>query len=1777
MDNSPEGFGPWQILLTMNADSHLRQLRKKSPELFDNAVEKIRDLSFGHFSPRNHILISETENAVPIFKAVIKGKSRLVYQVDCILDSEEQVERQALRIFGVYTHAQMRRSDSFWNTVARDLARQGSQYRQRCLERSKPRTTGNNIFLPITYTELGGFSGSATEEIFAEPLAPPAVDVDFAELLAMHRIVVLSKPILNSLLAGYEIPFLGQPSIAEQEVIDHTTSCVVIGRSGTGKTWTIIYKIIGVQRAWTEVAEQGIAMPRQMFVTRSRMLADQVWATVSQLIKSFRLASLSQNELAELAAHPIEGDREGDRRSGFLPRRWSELEDKHFPLFVTFDELCSLLDADNGDAVQTVGLKNGIELEVDPESLLSAVSGQRFIATYWKHFPQTLMKRLDPMSVFNEFVGVIKGSAATISATRGYLDKSAYMELSSRTYPMFVDQRETLYDLFRSYLRLQRQRQERDGADRTHKLLQAISARLPNPQIDLMYIDEAQDNLTIDMYLLRKLCRNSNGIVWAGDTAQTIAVGSAFKFSELKATMHDLEKKEGNPKHVPPRTFHLCINYRSHAGIADCAQTIVSLIVAFWPNSIDRLDPERGWRRGPKPAFFGGYQDTGATFIDYKYTPDTKLTLGSEQCIIVRDENAKETLLARGITSALVLTVYQSKGLEFNDVLLYNMFGDSEVSHTQWRAICKLHTDDSLIDNGAGDRHRGVCRELKLAYVALTRARNRVWIVDDSEKALPMVHLWMSRHQIRVPSDNQNDEEIAQITATRSSVTDWAKQGMRFMDKEQYQLAFQCFEQADMPTEREVAHAYILRETAETPEQYLIAARKFEQALSASTSSGNHALRIACAMCYACAGDSEASAAMYCQAGDFKNAVRQYCKVPMMELARDLVIQYGQREVRSSDFNRICLYFLRNKRQREAMELFTTPQEAVTFLESRSMFRELVTYHEEAKNYEEAANVLLKGLNNLPAAVDMMFRDSHKMELVKRGTDLLLGDLWYRLSLTSTSVPDSRNKIHSTFSRLVSDRLRFNTTQYNGSTRHENELRMFQSIILRNTQQLFGYGARALEKEALDRAILAHDYAFTYLSEDARSEGPSAPLITSHTALVLKTLRTYVSTITTLCHDRRSWTAFQIRNVVSQPGSHVLPEGTFLHAAARMLSIHVKAHEEDHVRGSKITTSSLRQLLSNATGLLARQRVVGISEACKTIPILRPCVEFSLTGRCPAYSIITPRGGCLWEHDQGGLHSLNEDGLHNRLRIYLQIILTIDSLPPDLGDRNGCRAIWTERMYWMNALCRDLWVPFFEHGAIHMFNRQALIAEISGATTVLREWICEILFAHRILGSEADRWQIPKDLWHRAIPSAALLSYALDRLRDWSPATVCQWSRRSWQRLADEDHISGPAGFATHTEQGRPEKPGALLYLRFLHSKQPSRYPGLIAHLAQGLSTAFVITSGRASGSPLNKVRFVRGWLVNLQKLWRSKHTQEKTHADEDVDDFANCLSVIHASGTYHDDAAIKESGLVVANTNPVVANTVIKKNLEDVCRSLFLLGYYHRYFNNPDAKSRIVEALKGVPKGLPKSDFLVHAFNSNGPDEWDHLSRTVWRSVPRSDTWNHLVLVLSKEHNEQQERPQEPGPLTVIYTTEAELQEKLFVPAPAHGQTPTPFPKSWLESKPDQPPPAASAQHEVAAAERSASGSVQAAHTAAPDRPPVPDHELSQTTPAATDAAHTGNATQTIPEVQTSHGENRAPTPADVETDDGLEGGSTHPPSTMTVTTAPLLEHTAAEDSRTG
>lgn len=100
----------------------------------------------------------------------------------------------------------------------------------------------------------------------------------------------------------------------------------------------MLYKILGMERAWSQhdqIPDATIGKPRQLFVTKSKMLAKKVEEYYCKLAASHGVGHRPAQQHAELL---INLDEETGWRKD-LPRRFSQLKDDHFPLFLTFDEV----------------------------------------------------------------------------------------------------------------------------------------------------------------------------------------------------------------------------------------------------------------------------------------------------------------------------------------------------------------------------------------------------------------------------------------------------------------------------------------------------------------------------------------------------------------------------------------------------------------------------------------------------------------------------------------------------------------------------------------------------------------------------------------------------------------------------------------------------------------------------------------------------------------------------------------------------------------------------------------------------------------------------------------------------------------------------------------------------------------------------------------------------------------------------------------------------------------------------------------------------------------------------------------------------------------------------------------------------------------------------------------------------------------------------------------------------------------------------------------------
>ena len=103
----------------------------------------------------------------------------------------------------------------------------------------------------------------------------------------------------------------------------------------------MLFKMLGIEHAWEQLPNKP-HKPRQIFVTQSRVLATKVGKYFDKLMLSLKAATLSPEELREMG-RKIEEDTglidldDLDQWRSDLPRRFSELTDANYPLFITYD------------------------------------------------------------------------------------------------------------------------------------------------------------------------------------------------------------------------------------------------------------------------------------------------------------------------------------------------------------------------------------------------------------------------------------------------------------------------------------------------------------------------------------------------------------------------------------------------------------------------------------------------------------------------------------------------------------------------------------------------------------------------------------------------------------------------------------------------------------------------------------------------------------------------------------------------------------------------------------------------------------------------------------------------------------------------------------------------------------------------------------------------------------------------------------------------------------------------------------------------------------------------------------------------------------------------------------------------------------------------------------------------------------------------------------------------------------------------------------------------
>ena len=292
--------------------------------------------------------------------------------------------------------------------------------------------------------------------------------------------------------------------------------------------------------------------------------------------------------------------------------------------------------------------------------------------------------------VWMEIKSFIKGSAEAFLNESGFLTKDQYVQIGKKRAPNFNGDREVIYSLFLAYRKKMSSLNYFDEMDVCFNVFKRLRGQ-PYPiwGFHEIYVDETQDFTQSELLLLLKCSLNPNAMFFTGDTAQSIMKGVAFRFCDLQslfvAAKQEFERNEVmSPVMVPKQVHQLTHNYRSHSGILQLASSVVKLLEIFFPDSFDRLKPDVGLFEGPKPVILNAddFEQLALLLQGTKRKTTSSIDFGAHQAVLVQSEESKR-LLPLELRHGIVLSIYEAKGLEFDDVLLFNFFKDSPVSESR--------------------------------------------------------------------------------------------------------------------------------------------------------------------------------------------------------------------------------------------------------------------------------------------------------------------------------------------------------------------------------------------------------------------------------------------------------------------------------------------------------------------------------------------------------------------------------------------------------------------------------------------------------------------------------------------------------------------------------------------------------------------------------------------------------------------------------------------------------------------------------------------------------------------------------------------------------------------------------------------------------------------------------------------------------------------------------------------------------------------------------------
>jgi len=377
---------------------------------------------------------------------------------------------------------------------------------------------------------------------------------------------------------------------------------------------------------------------------------------------------------------------------------------------------------------------------------------------YTVRYPQ---ENISALIVWKAIRTFFKGSIEAFQTSTGLLSREYFVsgKLGKNRCKVPSKQRDFLYDIFLQYQLWINEKHLWDDCDRIMALLKGIEdTKKTHPLIyeekikrSKLYVDEVQDYMQLEILLFFYIGGGPGSLFLAGDPAQSVVLGTDFRFEEVRSVGHFVAGSERR-KLIPEKPMTVNVNFRSHAGVLNCAGGFLDLLFSYFPGSAKQLEKDVGLFKGARPGVFHNVLVQQLSTLLREKMPGA--------VVLCHDESASRWRDMLG--HKLVYGIREAKGMEFKSVIILDFFAELPSSlQKPWRNLL-LNREGSDFES----RFPLVETHLKLVYTAVTRCIEQLFFAETTSSiAGDAAVRWLTTTMNN--KDRANSEALATINNVR--------------------------------------------------------------------------------------------------------------------------------------------------------------------------------------------------------------------------------------------------------------------------------------------------------------------------------------------------------------------------------------------------------------------------------------------------------------------------------------------------------------------------------------------------------------------------------------------------------------------------------------------------------------------------------------------------------------------------------------------------------------------------------------------------------------------------------------------------------------------------------------------------------------------------------------------------------------------------------------------------------------------------------------------------